>query len=195
MLEDGDNLELIRDEMSDTIIQTVEELVMTEGAYSVNVRRILQTLDITNRVFYNRFHNINQVLDIIYEKMVLKIRESIQTAYDPEKDFFETVTDIATSTLVISYKTKMNFNQYVFDNDSRSQKNYEWWKSEIEKIIEYGKEKEYIKKDLVTNVISYSVWCFIRGYNADALGRKIPLRDAEANFRYSFSVLLDGMKQ
>lgn len=186
-------MELIRDEMSEAIIDTAERIAISEGADSLSVRRILQTMGITNRVFYNRFKNIDEVLEIIYEKTVLKIRESLKTAYDPEKDFFESIIDIVTGTLIMSYKNKMNFNQYVFDNDSRSQKNYEWWKTEIEKIIEYAKEQKIIK-NLDTHIMSYSIWCFIRGYNADALGRKIPLDEAVKNFRYSFSVLLDGMK-
>ncbi len=193
MLKGGERVELIRDEMSEAIIDTAERIAISEGADSLSVRRILQTMGITNRVFYNRFKNIDEVLEIIYEKTVLKIRESLKTAYDPEKDFFESIIDIVTGTLIMSYKNKMNFNQYVFDNDSRSQKNYEWWKTEIEKIIEYAKEQKIIK-NLDTHIMSYSIWCFIRGYNADALGRKIPLDEAVKNFRYSFSVLLDGMK-
>ena len=42
--------------------------------------------------------------------------------------------------------------------------------------------------------MSYAIWCFIRGYNADALGRKLPRETAVRNFRYSFGVLLDGMR-
>ncbi len=193
MLKGGEAVELIRDEMSEAIIDAAEKIAFAEGAEGLSVRRILQALGITNRVFYNRFRNVDEILEIIYEKTVMKIRQSLNTAYDPNKDFFEAVIDIVTGTLVMSYKNKMNFNQYVFDNDSRSQKNYEWWKAEIEKIIEYAKQQKIIK-DLDTHIMSYSIWCFIRGYNADALGRKIPLEEAINNFRYSFSVLLDGMK-
>lgn len=193
MLKGGAQVELIKDNMSDVIVETANRIATAEGAENVNVRRILKELGITNRVFYNRFHNVEEVLDIIYEKTVVKIRESLKTAYDGEKDFFEAIIDVVTNTLIMSYENKMNFNQYVFMSDSISHKNYEWWKTEIEKIIEYAKEKKYIRQ-LDTHVMSYSIWCFIRGYNADALGRKIPLDEAIANFRYSFSVLLDGMK-
>ena len=184
---------LIRDGMSDVIIDTAERMALEQGAETVNVRRILETLGITNRVFYNRFRNIDQVLGIIYEKTALKIRESVKTVYDSGDDFFDVVTDIVTDTLILSYKTKMHFSQYVFYSDSVSQSNYEWWMSEIEKIIEYAKEKHYVK-DLDTKIMSYSIWCFIRGYNADALGRSIPMDEAVKNFKYSFGVLLDGMK-
>lgn len=187
-------MELIQDEMSEKIVSATECIAMSEGTSDINVRRILNELKISNRVFYNRFHNVDEVLEKVYEKTVLKIRESLKTAFDSDKDFFSSVIDIVASTLIMSYKSKMNFNQYVFDTDSRSQKNYEWWKGEIEKIIECGKANGYICPELDTSVMSYSIWCFIRGYNADALGRGIPLEDAVRNFRYSFGILIKGMK-
>lgn len=188
-------MELIRDEMSERIISAAESIAMSDGASDINVRRILHELNISNRVFYNRFHNLDEVLEKVYERTVLKIRESIQTVYDPSKNFYDSVLEIVTNTLRLSYKTKMNFNQYVFYTDSRSQKNYEWWKSEIERIMEYGKTVGEIGKDVDVDVMSYSIWCFIRGYNADALGRGIPLDEAVEHFRYSFGLLLKGMKE
>ena len=185
--------ELIRDEMSETIINTAEALALTYGAHTVTVRRILQTLEITNRVFYNRFHNIDDVLEIVYEKTVMKIRESITSKFDPDGDFFQQVIDIVTNTLVMSYENKMNLNQYVFESDSASNGNYEWWKNEIKKLIEFAICRGYIKP-LDTEAMSHAIWCFIRGYNADALGRGIPKDEAVKNFRYSFAILLDGMR-
>lgn len=195
MLKGGDRVDLIRDEMSERIISVAESIAMSDGASDINVRRILHELNISNRVFYNRFHNLDEVLEKVYERTVLKIRESIQTVYDPSKNFYDSVLEIVTNTLRLSYKTKMNFNQYVFYTDSHSQKNYEWWKSEIERIMEYGKTVGEIGKDVDVDVMSYSIWCFIRGYNADALGRGIPLDEAVEHFRYSFGLLLKGMKE
>ena len=122
----------IRDEMSDKIIETAEHLATTEGANTLTVRKILQTLDITNRVFYNRFHNIEEVLEIIYRNMIMKIRASVTPEQTSSaQGFFEHVIDVVTRTLIMSYETKMQFNQYVFENDSHSQSNYAWWHSEI----------------------------------------------------------------
>lgn len=187
------NHELISDEMSEMIVDTAEKIAMSLGAEKVTVRKILRTLGITNRVFYNRFHNIEQVLNIVYENTVVKIRESISSEFDPDGDFFEQVIDIVANTLVMSYDIKMNFNHYVFENDSVSNRNFEWWNGEIKKLIEFGKSRGYVK-DIDTEIMSYAIWCFIRGYNADALGRKIPKDTAVANFKYCFGVLLDGMK-
>ncbi|MBQ8248838.1 MAG: TetR/AcrR family transcriptional regulator [Clostridia bacterium] len=184
---------MIRDEMSKTIIDTAEALAMEYGADCVNVRRILQTLGITNRVFYNRFHNITEVLDIVYENVIQRIRESITAKFDPDGDFFTQVIDIVSNPLVMSYEVKMNFNNYVFETDSITSKNYEWWKAQIRTYIEFGIDRGYLKA-LDTEAMSYAIWCFIRGYNADALGRRIPKEKALADFKYSFGVLLDGMK-
>lgn len=185
---------LIQDEMSDRIIDTARQIAITQGTENINVRRILQTLGITNRVFYNRFRNIDEVLKIVYLDTVLKMRESIAEDFDPEGDFFQQVTDIVAKTLVMSYDVKMNLNYYVFENDSISCQNYEWWKSEIARLIEFGKAKGVLK-DVETEKMSYAVWCFIRGYNADALGRKLPKEQAVEDFKYSFGILLDGMKK
>lgn len=188
------NERLISDEMSLKIIETTEQLALNFGASSINVRKVLQTLGITNRVFYNRFSNIEEVLDIVYRKTALKIRESIISKFDENGDFFEQIINIVAGTLIMSYDTKMNLNQFVFETDSLSQDNYSWWKGEIVNLIEIGKRKGLLK-DLNSDVLGYAVWCFIRGYNADALGRQIPKDVAVENFKYSFGILLDGMKK
>jgi AcrR family transcriptional regulator len=187
---------MIRDEMSERIIEAAQSIVTCAGAGALTVREILKRLNITNRVFYNRFHNIGEVLAIVYRNMVLKVRESISANVEgKDKDeFFEYVNEILTSLLTISYDTKKQFNQYVFDIDSINRSNFEWWFAEIKKLIEYAKSQDFIK-DVDTDVMSYSIWCFCRGYNADAVGRNVPREIAIKNFKYSFSVLLDGMKK
>ena len=190
----NDKVELICDEMSQKIIEAAEDIVTASGADSLTVRKLLQTLGITNRVFYNRFRNIGDVLKIVYKNTVIKIRESVVTDFNNEADFFERVTEMVIGTLISSYDKKMQFNSYVFENDSLSQSNYEWWTTEIKKLIVHAKENGYIK-DVDENVMSYSIWCFCRGFNADAVGRKLPREDAVRQFRYSFGILLDGLKK
>ena len=160
----NDKVELICDEMSQKIIEAAEDIVTASGADSLTVRKLLQTLGITNRVFYNRFRNIGDVLKIVYKNTVLKIRESVVTDFNNEADFFERVTEMVIGTLISSYDKKMQFNSYVFENDSLSQSNYEWWTTEIKKLIVHAKQNGYIK-DVDENVMSYSIWCFCRGFN------------------------------
>lgn len=186
--------ELIVDEMSQKIVDTAEEIAHNLGVENVNVRKLMQVLDITNRVFYNRFHNIEEVLDVIYQRTSLKIRESILSKFDPNKDFFEQIKNIVADTLIKSYENKENLNQFIFESDSQSASNFSWWKGEIEKLINFGKENNLLK-DIETEKMSYAIWCFIRGYNADALGRNLPKEQAVEDFKYSFGVLLDGMRK
>ena len=185
---------LIADEMSERIIKTAEQLATAEGAHTVTVRKILQALGITNRVFYNRFRNVDEVLEIVYRDMIVKVRRDIVSAYDEKQDFFEYVKDVVEKSLLISYDTKMRFNQFMFESDSISSSNYIWWTGEIKKLIDYAKAHDLIR-DVDSEVMSYSIWCFCRGYNADAVGRQIPRDEAVKNFRYSFGFLLDGLKK
>ena len=185
---------LIVDEMSERIVEVAERMAMTNGAHTVNVRKILLELGITNRVFYNRFRNVENVLDIVYQKVSTQIRENVFWEYNTQEEFFEGVTDMVANTLIRSYDLKRQFNHYVFENDSRSQSNYDWWVSTIKQMLIYAKEKGYVRADADAEVLSYSLWCFWRGYNADAVGRGIPKEEAVKNCKYSFGIILDGLR-
>lgn len=184
---------LIHDEMSEQIIEATEKFILFEKAHNINVRKILKHLGITNRVFYNRFHNIDEVLDIISERSVLKVRDSLKFHFNEEMDFFKQIMDEVEKTLIISYETRMNFAHYVFENDSVADSNYKWWIEEIKKILNYAIDKGYVKK-VDTDMTSYAIWCFIRGFNTDAIGRKLPLDEAIKRYRYGFKFILDGLK-
>ncbi len=193
-LTDRASEELITDEMSAQIIATAEQIMTAEGAHTVTVRRLLQTLGITNRVFYNRFHNLDEVLQVVYKNMIVKVRQEILPKYDGQQDFFEYVMAVTERSLLITYDNKMRSSQFMFESDSLSTSNYEWWTEEIGKLIDYGKAQGLLK-DVDSEILSYSIWCFCRGYNADAVGRQIPREIALKNFRYSFGILLDGLKK
>ncbi len=185
---------LIHDEMSGRIIEEATRLALREGAGEVSVRKIIRALGVTNRVFYNRFHNVEEVLSLVYQDMTVQMRQSILDHFDPEGDFFGQITEIAAETLRLSYRLKLGMNQYVFTQDSVSPENYLWWRERIREFIELGKKKGLARPNLDCGAMSYAIWCFIRGYNTDALARGIPEEEAVDGFRYSFGVLLDGMK-
>ncbi len=185
--------ELIHDEVSKQIIGSARTLATERGKDGFTVRDILKDLNITNRVFYNRFHNIDEVLDLLYTEMAHKVRESLALKFDEDTDFFERVTAIAAQTLVLSYDTKKNFSQFVFESDSASEVNFLWWDEEIKKLIRYGKSNRFIRTELDEEAVSYSIWCFIRGFNADAMERGISKENAISRFRYGFGLFLKGM--
>lgn len=184
----------IEDAMSERIVDTAERIAIAEGAHTVTVRRLLKELGITNRVFYNRFCNADEVLSLVYKRMIVKIRSDIVSDYDGERDFFEYVMEVVERSLTVSYESKMRFNQFVFESDSLTDASYEWWTGEIKKLIDYAKEHGLIK-DVDSASLSYSIWCFCRGYNADAVGRSLPREEAIKHFRYGFGFLLEGLKK
>ena len=122
------------------------------------------------------------------------MRESLCAPYDGEGDFFEHVHHIAARTLHLSYVAKQNFNQFVFEADSAGEENFAWWDREIRALITQGKQLGVVRADLDEAQSSYAIWCFIRGFNADALGRGIPENEALARFRYGFDLMLSGMR-
>ena len=100
---------LISDAVSDEIIRITAEIAKEEGAHNVNVRKIISRLGVTNRVFYNRFHNADEVLRIVYQNAVIRMRDSFHSDYCSSADFFEYAMDIAVKVLVNTYDVKMNF--------------------------------------------------------------------------------------
>lgn len=189
-----DNTMMINDEMSDEIIAAASKLATAEGAHCLTVRKILRELDISNRVFYNRFHNIDEVLEIVYRKNIVQMRECLADKYDENKDFFEYVLDVLTQVLESTYDIREQFSRYVFEQDSINDSNYKWWMVEIEKLIEYAKSKDIIK-DVDSKVLSYSIWCFARGFNADAICRRFSKDEAIEYFRYGMGFFLEGLRK
>lgn len=188
-----DNI-MISDEMSEEIIAVASRLATAEGAHRLTVRKILREMDISNRVFYNRFHNIDEVLEIVYTNNIVQMRGCLADGYDDKKDFFEYVLDVLTQVLESTYDMREQFSQYVFEKDSINDSNYKWWMGEIEKLIEYAKSKGIIK-DVDSKVLSYSIWCFARGFNADAICRRFTKEDAIDYFRYGMGFFFEGLKK
>ena len=183
----------ISDEMSKKIISTVKDLAKTKGANSITVSDVLRELNISNRVFYNRFNNIEEVLQLIYIEITDSFHQNFDLGFDSAEDFFENLINYMENTLIGSYNTKGNLNQFIFERDSVSSKNFDWWIEEIKRIINFAIEEGYIR-DINIDQLSYAIWCFIRGFNADALSRDIPLEESREAFRYSFKLFLDGLQ-
>ena len=188
------NNELICDEVSERIISITERLVSEEGAHRITVRRIINEMGVTNRVFYNRFHNADEVLHIIYENAVLTMRKSFISEYDSKKEFFEYCMDIAEKVVSATYDVKMKFRYYEFEHDSLTENNRIWWMKEINEAFIYAAEHELIRKDINAAILCYSVWCMCRGYSADAVSRDLSKNDMIRYFRFAFGCFLEGIK-
>lgn len=184
---------LIQDSISDEIVQIAERIAVEEGVKNVTVRKILSKMQVTNRVFYNRFHNISEVLEIIYGHAVLRMRESLVSDYNIETDFFDYVIDIAVKVLIQTYDVKNQFSQYMFEFDSSSDSNRLWWTEKIKEIIAVAKRTNQLK-DVDSEMLSYTVWCFFRGYNADAVKRQLPKEEAVRRFKFGLNCLFEGIR-
>lgn len=185
---------MIQDEMTDRIIESVDRLARQRSAGKITVRDVLKDMGVTNRVFYNRFRNIDEVLDLIYQRMTRRIRESLTLPWNENDDFFDHVRKIAKQTLILSYSCKENLSQFVFENDSVNEANFAWWDQKIRALIRLGQTRGQIRGDIDIDMLSYSIWCFIRGFNADAIARNLSREDAVARFDYGFGILLDGIR-
>lgn len=184
----------ITDEISDDIVEITTQIARDEGAHNVTVRKIISRLGVTNRVFYNRYHNADEVLRIIYENAVLKMRESFRSDYNSSEDFFEYAMDIGTKVLINTYDIKMEFSSYMFEHDSLTEENRMWWTQTMKKSLEEAKARGFIK-DIDTEMLSYSIWCFCRGYNVDAVTRKLSKAEAVKYFQFAFGYFLEGIRR
>lgn len=188
------NDDLISDATSEKIIKIAERIALKEGANNVTVRKILRELNVTNRVFYNRFHNIEEVLEILYRQYVLKLREVLASGYDVNEDFFDYAVDVSVKALISTYDIKEEFSNYSFEYDSKTDENRIWWMSKIKGFIELGKKNGYLK-DVDSDMLSYIIWCFFRGYNADAVRRRVPKDEAVESIKYGLECIFNGVKK
>lgn len=184
---------LIKDSISEEILNTVERMAMDGGTKDINVRRVITALGVTNRVFYNRFHNIEEVLEAVYQRAASGMHGSFNSQKDIETDFFGYVTDVIINVLINTYDIKQRFSQYMFEFDSYSQANCSWWMNKIKEVVDFGKKTGQVK-DVDSEMLSYSLWCFLRGFNADAVNRGLPKEEAITKLTFGLNCIFDGIR-
>lgn len=186
--------ELICDEISDEIISIAERMAVREGAHNVNVKKIITEMGVTNRVFYNRFHNSDEVLWIVYENAMKKMRSSFNAdaALSSRENIYDFCMKAGVKVLNETYDIKMKFSRYMFEHDSLSQENKNWWLAEIRKIVNYAKENDLID-NVDTDMLCYTVWGLCRGYTVDAISKKLSKEDAVKYFEFGFGYFLKGL--
>ena len=185
--------ERIHDEISDQIVEIVAGIAEKEGAHKVTVRKITDELGVTNRVFYNRFSNCDEVLRIVYRNAFVNIRENIRPDFHDRDSFLKFCVDTAVSVLLHTYDIKMQFRRYVFEHDSQTEENRLWWAQKVKKYYHYALEQGFTTKQLDEDALCYAVWCFCRGYYADAVSRELAKEDAVRYFTFGFTCLLNGL--
>lgn len=185
----------IEDEITERIEDAAAAYVHENGVERLTVRKLLQILDVSNRVFYNRFQSLDELLESIYKKQVLEMRKALPDIreYD-DGDLFDLYLDVLTNVLRKTYDQKKQFSQYMFAHDALSEENRKWWIESISGILRAGIERDVVRKDLDVDAVSYAIWCFSRGFNADAVNR-MSQEEAVTLFRSSMSFFLDGIKK
>jgi AcrR family transcriptional regulator len=152
----------------------------------------MSVLGATNRVFYNRFRNADEVLRIVYQRAVEQTRENIRPDYTDCRSFVDFCLDTAERVLVRSYDIKLQFRRYVFEHDSLTEENRLWWDAHIREQYRIARERGYVR-DVDLDALCYALWCFCRGYITDAAARSVSLADSVRNFRFGFRCLLGGV--
>ncbi len=185
----------IDDETTAKIIKTATEIVNERGVEKLTVSAIIRELKVSNRVFYNRFCNIHELLEVIYELSVMKMREVLENSkWDESEDYIDYHIRLLAEVLKMTYTHKKRFSHFMFEHDSMSENNRKWWVDKVKNILDTAISKKLIRNDINTENISYSIWCFCRGFNTDAVNRNIPLEDALKIYSETFSVFLQGLK-
>ncbi len=182
----------LQDDISKKIIDTVTKMVYDGGAANINVQTVLKKLKITNRVFYNRFKNIDEVLLSVSQNLVHKMRQCMLRPYNEKENYHKYLVSLATDVLVKTYEIKKDFSDYMFNNDIVNESNKIWWIDHMIPAIEYGVKNGFLKP-MNTRKMAYAIWCFCRGFNVDAIKSRLELNEALKTFTMAFTFLIDGM--
>ncbi len=193
-MKNAADVELIHDEMSDQIIATTAKLVTEHGTQYITVRKILNEMNISNRVFYNRFHNLDEVLQAVYLDFVLKMRANFQGSIPADMDFFEYVTHVTVKCMIDTYDMRRHFSQYTFEHNSLTEQNRVWWIEKITHLLEEAKKRGIVRQDVDSASLSYFAWCVCRGVNADAVARQLSKAEAVECLSCGIRCILDGIK-
>ena len=182
----------LQDEISNKIINTVTKMVYEGGASKINVQMVLKKLKITNRVFYNRFKNIDEVLLCVSQNLVQKMHQCILRPLNKNENYHKYLTSIAVDVFVKTYEIKKDFSDYMFMNDIINESNKIWWIDHMIPLLEYGIKENFLKP-MDVHAMSYAIWCFCRGFNVDAIKSRLELKQALETFTMAFNFLIDGM--
>lgn len=184
----------IEDETTKRIIETATAIAQQDGMEKLSVKRILEEMNVSNRVFYNRFRNIEDVIEVMYHEFVGNLRGRIELEKLAEDDhYYETLLELAVSVVRKMYHDDIHFRMRLLSYETSKASNRSWWLEQIEAILKDG-VKRGLLKPMNEQAVSYGIWCFCLGYHKEALGQQVSEEEAIAGFIESFSFLIEGMK-
>ncbi len=184
----------IVDNISEDIVNKLTEMIYSKGMNNVTVKDILKEMDMTNRVFYNRFQNIEEVFGIVHQRLIDKTRKCIAEAkYDGKSDYCEFLTSIAMSVIEQTYENKLYFSGYTYENGDVNNSNRKWWIEKISELIRYGIDIG-VFKETDAHMISYAIWCYCRSFNSYSVGDNLSIDEALLAFKMGFECIMRGLK-
>ena len=183
----------LEDNISGKIIDCAMNIARENGVAAVTVSEILRKMKITNRVFYNRFKNIDEVVTELYRQVVNEMRICIDTEYDGRENYYEYLVGLAVAVLEKTYETKLHFAGIMKEYDVCAAENRKWWIAHIAPLLEYGMNEGFLKKADST-LLAYSIWCYCRGFNASVVGGGLNFNEALESFRLGIRCFIYGLK-
>ena len=198
-----DTVMFLDDEFEKAGIETVSDIKLAVRAVDADWNEICASDFVTVKTSaYGTVETPAVDGDVLYDEGGVKI-VMLGTAEDEDFDFYfptyvklyienNTDQDITVKTLINTYDVKQQFSQYMFEYDSKTEANHRWWTDKVKEIIEIGKKRNQVK-DVDSEALSYAIWCFFRGYNADAVNRQLPKDVAVKDFLTVLQFLFYGV--
>ncbi|MBE7042550.1 MAG: TetR/AcrR family transcriptional regulator [Ruminococcaceae bacterium] len=184
----------IEDETTVTIIRVAKEIAQKEGIEQLSVKRILTEMKVSNRVFYNRFRNIEDVIELLYEQAVNSFRGIIDLSLlEQSENYYETLENLAVNVVRCLYQNNIHFRARLLTYEASKDNNRNWWITQIQDILRNGVERGLLRP-MDELAVARGIWCFCLGFHKEALGNSVSEQDAISSFRASFSIFISGMK-
>ena len=181
------------DETTKKIIAAATGIAQQEGIEQVSVKRILSEMGVSNRVFYNRFCNIDELIQILYNELVQEIRSCLKSVKEEGQCYYSYLLELAVAVVRKIYHNNLHFRRHLMSYRASNESNRNWWLSQIQQILQDGINRGLLKP-MDTAAVSYGVWCFCLGFHKEAIGEALDGEEAIAAFSQSFALLIEGMK-
>lgn len=183
----------LEDETTKQIIAAATGIAQREGIEQLSVKGILAEMGVSNRVFYNRFRNIDDIIQILYNELVQEIRASLKSVREEGRDYYSYLLELAVAVVRKIYQNNLHFRKHLLSYHASNDSNRNWWLTQIQTILQDGINRGLLRKMNIT-AVSYGVYCFCLGFHKEAVGEALEGEQAIGAFSQSFALLIEGMK-